>query len=72
MKLKILQIFTDKYTDKKYKINEIVDFEEKRAAELLSDKRNLVEEVKELVKDKVEEVKEEVEEAKPKRKTSKK
>lgn len=65
MKLKILVEFTDKYTGDIYKIGDIKEFEEKRAKELLSDKRNLVEEVKE----EVEEVKEE---PKPKKKTSKK
>lgn len=46
MKLKIEVSFRDKYTDKKYKVGEEVEFEDERAKELLSDKRGLVTEVK--------------------------
>lgn len=69
MKLKILIAFTDKYTDKSYKVGEIVEFDEKRAKELLADKRNLVVLVEE-AKEAEEATVEEAEEPKPKRKTA--
>ena len=47
MKLKINKEFTDKYTGKKYKAGSEVEFKDDRAKELLSDKRDLVSEVKE-------------------------
>lgn len=47
MKLKINIEFKDKYNGKKYAEGEVVDFEDERAKELLTDKRNLVSEVKE-------------------------
>ena len=47
MKLKINLKFTDKYTGIKYKDGSIVEFDDKRAKELLDDKRNLVSEVEE-------------------------
>ena len=45
MKLKIEKEFTDKYTGKKYKVGDVVEFEEGRAKELLSDTRELVSKV---------------------------
>lgn len=43
VKLKILIAFTDKYNSKvEYKENDIIEFEEARANELLSDTRRLV------------------------------
>lgn len=47
MKLKINIKFTDKYTGDKYKDGSIVEFDDKRAEELLADKRNLVSKVEE-------------------------
>lgn len=47
MKLRIEKEFTDKYTGKKYKAGSEVDFKNERAKELLSDKRELVSEIKE-------------------------
>lgn len=47
MKLKIEKEFTDKYTGKKYKVGDVVEFEEERAKELLSDSRELVSKVTE-------------------------
>lgn len=44
MKLQIKEQFIDKYTKEVYKAGSVVDFEEKRAKELL--KTNLVEKVK--------------------------
>lgn len=46
MKLKIEKMFFDKYTDEKYEIGEIKEFEEARAKELLADKRGLVSAIK--------------------------
>lgn len=46
MKIKILQTFTDKYTQEQYEEGEVKDFNAKRAKELLDDPRELVEEVK--------------------------
>ena len=51
MKLRIEKEFTDKYTSKKYKVGSEVEFEEERAKELLSDKRELVTQVKEASKE---------------------
>lgn len=45
MKLKILESFKDKYTDKIYKVAEVIDVKKERADELL--KTPYVEEVKE-------------------------
>lgn len=47
MKLKIEKEFTDKYTGKKYKVGDVIEFEEGRAKELLSDTRELVSKVTE-------------------------
>ena len=47
MKLKIEIGFTDKYNGTIYNAGDVVDFEEKRAAELLKDNRGLVSKVKE-------------------------
>lgn len=47
MKLKIEIAFKDKFTGEKYEKDSIVEFEDSRAEELLSDKRNLVTRVKE-------------------------
>lgn len=48
MKLKIEQIFKDKYTGKMYdKIGEVLNFTKERGEELLNDPRKLVSEVKE-------------------------
>ena len=43
--LKIRIAFTDKYNDREYKENDIVEFEKDRASELLSDTRRLFEKV---------------------------
>lgn len=45
-KLKINKDFKDKYNDTHYKANEVIEFEDNRAEELLADKRGLVSEVK--------------------------
>jgi hypothetical protein len=45
IRLKIRIAFTDKYNDRDYKENDIVEFEKERASELLSDTRRLVEKV---------------------------
>ena len=47
VKLKIKIPFTDKYNGTSYKTDEVVEFAENRAKELLSDKRCLVEKVEE-------------------------
>lgn len=47
MKLKINKEFKDKFTGEKYKAGSEVEFKDDRAKELLSDKRDLVSEVKE-------------------------
>lgn len=47
MKLKIEKEFTDKFTGETYKVDDVKEFEEARAKELLSDSRNLVTQVKE-------------------------
>lgn len=47
MKLRIEKEFTDKYTSKKYKVGDEVEFKDERAKELLSDFRELVTRVKE-------------------------
>lgn len=57
MKLKIEKEFKDKYTGKKYKAGDTVEFKEERAKELLSDDRALVSEVKEEPKEVEEEPK---------------
>lgn len=59
MKLKIEKEFKDKYTGKKYKAGDAIEFKEERAKELLSDDRALVSEVKEEVKEEPEKVEEE-------------
>lgn len=51
MKLRIEKEFTDKYTNKKYKVGSEVEFEDERAKELLSDSRELVTQVKEASKE---------------------
>jgi hypothetical protein len=69
MKLKIEIAFKDKFTGEKYEKDSIVEFEEDRAKELLSDKRKLVSKVKETAP-KVEEAQDEkkAEDTKPKKK----
>lgn len=47
MKLKIEKEFTDKFTGETYKVDDVKEFEEARAKELLDDPRNLVTQVKE-------------------------
>lgn len=47
MKLKIEIAFKDKFTGEKYEKDSIVEFEDSRAEELLTDKRKLVTKVKE-------------------------
>jgi len=51
MKLRIEKEFTDKYTSKKYKVGDEVEFKDERAKELLSDFRELVTRVKEQPKE---------------------
>lgn len=51
MKLKIEKEFTDKYTGEVYKVGDEVEFKDERAKELLSDKRELVTQVKEASKE---------------------
>ncbi len=46
VKLKVLIAFTDKYTNQKYKVNDVISVEEERAKELLADPRRLVEKLK--------------------------
>lgn len=46
MKLKIEKEFTDKFTGETYKVDDVKEFEEARAKELLADSRNLVTQVK--------------------------
>ena len=55
MKLRIEKEFTDKYTNKKYKVGSEVEFKDERAKELLSDNRELVTQVKEASKEDTEE-----------------
>jgi hypothetical protein len=45
MKLKILMKFRDRNTGTLYNVGDEVEFDEKRANELLADKRNLVEKI---------------------------
>lgn len=47
MKLKIEKEFVDKITNAKYKVGDVVEFEDDRAKELVSDFRKLVSKVKE-------------------------
>lgn len=47
MKVRIERTFTDKYTKERREAGSIVEFDDKRAAELLADPRNVVSEVKE-------------------------
>lgn len=47
MKLKVEKEFTDKFTDEKHKIGDVIEVEAKRGKELLADFRKLVTEVKE-------------------------
>lgn len=47
MKLKIEIAFNDKYTDKSYKVGDVITVDEARGEELLADSRNLVSLVKE-------------------------
>lgn len=42
MKVKIERTFVDKYTQERREAGSIVDFDEKRAAELLADPRHVV------------------------------
>lgn len=42
IKLKVLVPFTDKYTNEKYKLNDVITVDKERATELLNDKRKLV------------------------------
>lgn len=51
-KLKIEITFKDKYTGDFYDKGKVIKFDDKRASELLADKRNLVSEVKETKKSK--------------------
>lgn len=70
MKLKIERNFKDKYTGKKYKAGDEVEFKDDRAKELLSDPRGLTSKVKEEPKEEPkEELKEELE--KPAKKSKK-
>lgn len=71
MKLKFKHLCQDKYNGRYYKKGDIVEFEEERAKEILSNGygfADVIEEPKEEVK---EEVKEEEKEEKPKRKRTK-
>lgn len=45
MRLKILKKFRDKYTGEVYKINDVIEFDEARANEILADQRKLAEKV---------------------------
>jgi len=47
MKVKVLQEFTDKYTDKRHKVNERFDCTDERLAEIQSVSKRLVAVVKE-------------------------
>lgn len=47
MKVRIERTFTDKYTKERREAGSIVEFDDKRAAELLADPRKVVSEVKE-------------------------
>ena len=47
MRLLIKNVFRDKNTKEVYKVDSIIEFEDERAKELLSDPRKLVEEIKE-------------------------
>ena len=71
MKLRIEKEFTDKYTNKKYKVGEEVEFADERGNELLSDSRALVKEVKETSKATAKEVAEGPTKAVPKKPTKK-
>ncbi len=67
---KVLKNFIDKYTKVKYKVGDEVDFDEKRAKEILKVGK-LIEKIEEPIEE-VQEVKAEVEPAKKKRSTKKK
>lgn len=71
MKVRIERTFTDKYTKERREAGSIVEFDDKRAAELLADPRNVVSEVSE---DKGQEPKKTATKPKatPKKKTTKK
>ena len=68
MKLKIEIAFKDKYNGKKYAEGDVVEFEDERAKELLTDKRNLVSKVKEEAPKSEDETKTEVKPKKSKKK----
>lgn len=70
MKVKIEKTFIDKYTQERREAGSIVDFDEKRAAELLADPRQVVSAVDEVEKEPKKPA--EKPKAAPKKKTTKK
>lgn len=72
MKLKVLKSFYDKYDGTRYKIDDIIDVNDKRGKELLSNSLELVEVIKPADDEIVQEMKEEkVAVQKPKKRTKK-
>ena len=71
MKLKFKHLCQDKYNGRYYKKGDIVEFEEERAKEILSNGYGFADAIKEPKEEPKEEVKEEVKEEKPKRKRTK-
>ena len=53
MRLVIKKVFRDKITKELYKVDDVVEFTEERAKELLADNRGLVEEAKEAKEEEV-------------------
>lgn len=71
MKLKFKHLCQDKYNGRYYKKGDIVEFEEERAKEILSNGYGFADAIKEPKEEVKEEPKEEEKEAKPKRKRTK-
>lgn len=71
MKLKFKHLCQDKYNGRYYKKGDIVEFEEERAKEILSNGYGFADAIKEPKEEPKEEVKEEEKEEKPKRKRTK-
>jgi hypothetical protein len=71
MKLKFKHLCQDKYNGRYYKKGDIVEFEEERAKEILSNGYGFADAIKEPKEEVKEEPKEEEKEEKPKRKRTK-
>ena len=53
MKLKVLKVFSDKYTNELYKVNDVLEVSEERAKEILNHQLELVEKIEETNGDKI-------------------